>query len=159
MTARRVLVGLDGSPGAAVALDWCRQYAGILDAEVIAVHVIPILAFTGYPPADVAKGRTLEQMHSTMERALEGWVAPLRAAGVPCRTVVLDDNPAPALDATAIKEDCDLIVVGRRGCGGFRRARARKRAARALAPRASAARRRTRSRGAPDRVVTGRTTT
>ena len=119
MTTRKILLGLDGSPGADAALEWCRQYATVLDAEVVAVHVIPILMFTGYRSADVVKGRTVEELHSTMERALDEWVAPLRAEGVPCRTLVRDDTVAAALDAIAVEEDCDLIVVGRRGHGGF----------------------------------------
>ena len=119
MTTRRILVGLDGSAGACAALEWCRDYACALDAEVVAVCVIDLLPFVAYPPIDAGAGRTLDEFHTEMARALEDWVAPLRAAGIPCRTSVIPGTPAAALDDAAVEHDCDLIVVGRRGHGGF----------------------------------------
>jgi nucleotide-binding universal stress UspA family protein len=51
--------------------------------------------------------------------ALHEWVAPLRDQGVEHRTEVVDGSPASALDKVATRENADLIVVGRRGEGGF----------------------------------------
>jgi nucleotide-binding universal stress UspA family protein len=117
--AQRLLLGLDGSRGSDAALDWCREYAPALDAEVVAVHVVDLIPFIGYPAEDVSPGRTLVDVHETMEKSLEEWVAPLRADGIPCRTLVVEGNPAAKLDAAAVEQECDLLVIGRRGHGGF----------------------------------------
>ena len=49
----------------------------------------------------------------------EQWCAPLTKAGVPFRLVVRDGSSNTALMETAEAEDADLVVVGRRGRGGF----------------------------------------
>jgi nucleotide-binding universal stress UspA family protein len=116
MTTRRIVLGLDGSDGSQAALEWCREHAGILDAEVIAVGVIDLVPLIGLPPT----GRPLlEDSCREMSVALETWVVPLRAADVACRTIVKKGNPAAMLDEVARDEGSNLIVVGRRGRGGF----------------------------------------
>lgn len=106
MAKRRIVLGLDGSRGADAARDWCVQYAPMLDAEVVAVHVL------GVSP------HYLDLRQSSRE-ALNQSVAPLRDRGIEHRTELTDGSPASTLDKFATREDADLIVVGRRGNGGF----------------------------------------
>jgi nucleotide-binding universal stress UspA family protein len=106
MAEHRLVVGLDGSPGAAAALDWAVRYASEVGADVIAVHVL------GATPEYV------EQRQRARD-ALREWATPLREQGVEHRTEVVDGSPASALDKVASREDADLIVVGRRGREGF----------------------------------------
>ena len=40
MATRRIVVGVDGSIGAAAAVAWCAAMAPLLDADVVAVHAI-----------------------------------------------------------------------------------------------------------------------
>lgn len=50
MTTRRIVLGVDGSEGAASAVSWCREHAPVLDAEVIATYVIDLIPLIGSRP-------------------------------------------------------------------------------------------------------------
>ena len=49
MATRHIVVGLDGSPGSEAAARWCVEMAPLLDADVVAVDVLPPL-FGIVPP-------------------------------------------------------------------------------------------------------------
>lgn len=113
---RTIVVGVDGSDGAAHALRWAAAESAVRGWPVEAVlawgfldqhHTIADERFDpGYSPED-AKGA----LDSYVEAALGADGAVLVE-----RKVVLD-LPAPALlDAAA---DAELLVVGARGLGGF----------------------------------------
>jgi nucleotide-binding universal stress UspA family protein len=120
MTTRRIVVGLDGSDGSIAARDWCLEHAAPLDAEIIGVAAIDLVPIVPPPATNIGLGtfdeEALERAHAEQ---LDELVAPLRDAGIPCRTMVRLGNPAGALDDIASEEDCELIVVGRRGHGGI----------------------------------------
>jgi nucleotide-binding universal stress UspA family protein len=78
----------------------------VLDAEVIAVHVLGV-------------SRNYLDLRQSSRDALDQSVAPLRDRGIEHRTELMDGSPASALDKLAVQVDADLIVVGRRGSGGF----------------------------------------
>jgi len=86
MTLARLLVGDDGSPGAATARAWAEALAGVAGGEVVVARVVD----------------------------REGGAA---AISLGVREVV--GTPAPALLALADEVAADLVVVGRRGAGGF----------------------------------------
>ncbi|MEO8697842.1 MAG: universal stress protein [Acidimicrobiales bacterium] len=90
MMLSRLLVGDDGSPGAAAARTWAGSLAGAAGAEVVVATVVA--------PTSVGQG-----------------VARARPAG----TQELAGAPATALLAFADEIAADLVVVGRRGAGGF----------------------------------------
>ena len=120
MTTRRVVLGYDGSEGSKAAAAWCLKYAAALDAEIIAVGVVDLVPLIGLPPAgSPVANLPVDAMETAMRDKLERGVAPLRAAGIPCRTLVKTGNPAAVLDRVAQEEPANLIVVGRRGRGGF----------------------------------------
>jgi nucleotide-binding universal stress UspA family protein len=116
----KILVGVDGSEHAGRAVEWCAAHATALHAEVLAVHVVDIPAYvtphTVYFPAPVLSA---EQREELRDLATREWCAPLGKANLPFRVVVVDGNPALALMQTAKIEHADLVVVGRRGRGGF----------------------------------------
>lgn len=119
MATRRIVVGVDGSAGSAAAVRWCASFASALDAEVVAVHAVdfplypvPPLAFT--PPPPDAEWRTA--LRETLD---DKWCAPLREAGVRYRAVVVEGAPAIAALDSVTAEEAELLVVGRRGHGGF----------------------------------------
>lgn len=119
MNRRRIVVGLDGSPGSKAALDWVIEYAPLLDAEVIAVHSMDVAM--AMPPPTVAAPPFVvdDELRAAMRDALHEWCAPLREAGVPYRAELYEGSPVGALTAAAEQEHARLIVVGRRGRGGF----------------------------------------
>jgi nucleotide-binding universal stress UspA family protein len=122
MSIRRIVVGVDGSPNSAHALTWAAELAKALGAEVTAVHAVdprlftPLIETIGPPPATAVSQEWYDDLRLAFEK---DWVAPLRVAGVPYRTVFADGSPALTLCDVAKDEDADLIVVGSRGRGGF----------------------------------------
>jgi nucleotide-binding universal stress UspA family protein len=114
----KIVVGIDGSESSSRAVGWCAKYASSLDAEVIAVHAIeqPVYASReGY----VVPHYSDEELDKLRRMVIEEWCDELVQANVPVQAVLADGNPATALKAAADSEAADLVVVGRRGVGGF----------------------------------------
>lgn len=119
MTVRRIVVGVDGSEGAARALAWVVEHAPLLDAEVIAVHSMDV-AMAVPPPTVAAPPFVIDdELRTGMRQALHEWCAPLRDAGIPHRAELYEGNPVGAITQVVEAEHADLVVVGRRGHGGF----------------------------------------
>ena len=116
----KIIVGVDGSPSSARALEWCAAHAPALGAEVVAVFSVELPVYSasgfGYLPIPTPTEPDREALHDVIK---DEWCAPLAKASVPFRAVVMDGSPAPAIIALAEKEGADLVVTGRRGRGGF----------------------------------------
>jgi nucleotide-binding universal stress UspA family protein len=115
----KIVVGVDGSEHSGRAVAWCAQHAGAFDAEVIAVHAIELPVYPteiGFCPAPTYTPEDRAQLAKVLE---ESWCATLRSAGVPFRTEVLEGYPERIIEEVAARADADLVVVGRRGRGGF----------------------------------------
>jgi nucleotide-binding universal stress UspA family protein len=106
-----IVVGVDGSEGSAHAVDWCGEVAGVLHAEVVAVHASAISEFA--PRSD-----DLSRPPDAAEDCAR-WAEPLVEAGIPTRTLLVEQEPVTALTEAAVRERAALIVVGTRGRGGF----------------------------------------
>lgn len=121
MASRSIVLGLDGSPSSDAALRWCAGSAPALDAEVIAVYaLVPVVPLVPAPMSAAASAVTYDdEMRRQLARELDGWCAPLAAAGVEYRCELVDGAPAEAIMRVADEADAAMIVVGRRGRGGF----------------------------------------
>lgn len=113
----RVVVGIDGSPGAWAAAEFAVREARLRGARLVAVTALGLGDLAHFDPYSV-------HMHLKTEivaRAEETVAAALRdldTEGLDVRVVVTTDEPARALiDQGAF---ADLLVVGSRGRGGFR---------------------------------------
>jgi len=116
----KIIVGVDGSVSAARAVDWCVSYAPPLTAEVIAVFSIEIPAFAASSFGAVPVPPPYEPDHDQVRKVVETeWCAPLSQAKIPFRVVLTDGPAASAIISLAEHEAADLVVVGRRGRGGF----------------------------------------
>jgi nucleotide-binding universal stress UspA family protein len=121
---KRIVVGVDGSEGAALALRWAMGLADEEGAEIIAVYALG-------PMEDLARGASAAvwvglglphegTWRKELRRELEqDWCAPLRAAGLPFRVHLEGGSASAGLMAVADREDADLIVVGAHGHGSF----------------------------------------
>jgi nucleotide-binding universal stress UspA family protein len=105
---KHILVGADGSPGAADAMRWASRVASRHGAELIVM--------TGFQPVDseLPPGR-LETLVDRQERELATWCEAAQLEDVPVRTIVELGESGPGILAVAEREDADLIVIGRVG--------------------------------------------
>jgi nucleotide-binding universal stress UspA family protein len=119
--AGRVVVGVDGSPSSAAALAWAIAEGAARGAAVEVIHAWeppllygPVAGVAGYEGAAVedAGERLLREM---VERATEAAGAAPPAVE---RTVATGGAASSLLD---VAKAADLLVVGRRGLGGFGR--------------------------------------
>ncbi len=116
---RRVLVGLDGSPQAELALRWAIREAKAWDAELTAVTAVPVTAGSGtmaWLPAAVDHEQVLEDVATALDVLIDRVAASEPGAPTIKRTV-LDGTGAQLL--TESSAQTDLVVVGSRGRGGF----------------------------------------
>ncbi len=115
---RPIVVGVDGSPGSAAAVRWCAAYAGVLVVDVVAVHVVDLVAVVGPYAAFV----TADLYDETWRKALVDemravWCQPLADRRVPFDCRVEDGPAASVLADVADSLDAQLVVVGRQGAG------------------------------------------
>jgi nucleotide-binding universal stress UspA family protein len=110
---RQIVLGLDGSPAAEAATEWCRETATAFGAHVVAVTVQePILEWT--PSWDEHNWRR------NAEHDLADWTSTLTRAGVDVELAPTENlYPVDGLLAVVAERSADLLVVGTRGTGGF----------------------------------------
>jgi nucleotide-binding universal stress UspA family protein len=106
-----IVVGIDGSPGAARAVEWAAWPADTAGAKVVAVHLMPALL----GPGDAA------DRVRTRQSVVERWCQPFRDVEVAYRVTMTAGDPRSALLTVAEQEDTDLVVVGARGRGAVDR--------------------------------------
>ncbi len=114
--SEKIVIGLDGSDGSALALRWVLARSPGDVSEVIAVHAIrPMGEFLLNLPMT-----GLDHWRENLRWELETeWCKPLAEAGVSYRAVTVEYKaPAVALTDVANTEGADLIVVGAQGHGG-----------------------------------------
>jgi len=116
----KIVVAVDGSPASTRAVEWCAAHAGALGAEVVALYVVEmsVLAASSVSlaPLPTLSEADRERLRDVVTRE---WCAPLAAAAVPFRVVMLDGSAASTIMEISDKEDADLVVTGRRGLHGF----------------------------------------
>lgn len=111
---RRVVVGVDGSDGSKHALRWAARLAAAFGAEIDAVAAYEPTSAYGWsalPPLYSPQSDVEKQLEAVVDEVFDGE----RPAGIRLR--VLEGPPAARL-VTASKGEL-MLVVGRRGRGGF----------------------------------------
>lgn len=116
----RIVVGVDGSIQADTALQWAhgeaRVHGAVLEAVLVQLAIGDVVGTPWLPPGVspdhfAARTSARERLHEAIDRAAHG------DPGV-VRTV---REGAIAHELIEAAEDADLLVVGRRGLGGFDR--------------------------------------
>ena len=120
--AGRIVVGVDGSEGAALALRWALEEARLRDASVAVVHAWHIPPMITADPTGMAMGaldpkQYEEAARLELNRSIDH-AGPV-PGGVHIESIVANGGAAETLLDTAI--GADLLVVGSRGRGGFAR--------------------------------------
>jgi len=98
MNAKKIVVGVDGSPGSDAALAWAIDEAAALGAELIAIHVATPIA----PPA----------RFDLFSRFPKPSFGPLKSSGIEHRILTVHGRPATEILRVADEEDAGLVVVG-----------------------------------------------
>ena len=101
-----IVIGLDGSEGAAHALDWVIDLAESIGARIVAVHA-PILGANN-------------AMMDAARQELEQWCAPIGVRAVPHELRIEPGDARTALEHVADETGAALLVVGTRGLGAVR---------------------------------------
>jgi nucleotide-binding universal stress UspA family protein len=120
VSGAEILVGYDGSPDAARALDWALDEAGRSGRPVRLAYVFEWLTVVGWIGPGVAPGVWPDEEARRQVEELVGRAARDAGAAHPELTVtgeVLDGPPALVLQEASV--DAGLLVLGTRGHGGF----------------------------------------
>jgi nucleotide-binding universal stress UspA family protein len=116
-----IVIGVDGSETANEALKLAAREAELHDARlrIVVVWQLSSLAYSGgfvaFDESTFDAFRDQAQKVADQAQATAVEVAP----AVDCETVVLEGQPAETLLGAA--GDADLVIVGSRGLGGFKR--------------------------------------
>ncbi|RJS48949.1 MAG: universal stress protein UspA [Methanobacterium sp.] len=105
---KRILVPSDGSEHATKAADKAIQLAKILDAEIVAVHVIDEKLIQ---PFEVLEEEGMEILHQIQKKG--------ESAGVEVSEVLLLGNPRHDMKKISNKTEADLIVIASHGRTGL----------------------------------------
>jgi nucleotide-binding universal stress UspA family protein len=118
----RVVVGVDGSETAKLAVAWAAREAALrgMTLELVAAWEVPPSAYAygyGFPgvPEDLTTGMK-ERAERRLAEALDD--ARAIAPGIPIETLASEGQPADVL--LHVAAEADLLVLGSRGLGGFR---------------------------------------
>lgn len=112
---KNIVVGTDGSDNSVAALRWALDEAR---TRGVAVEVVYTWEFPPViDPLGVSMLPSADEMNSSAERLLQEVMRKVDTSGVTVTTRVLRGAPATALIAAA--KQADLLVLGRRGHGGF----------------------------------------
>ncbi|MEI6760852.1 MAG: universal stress protein [Betaproteobacteria bacterium] len=118
---KHILVPVDGSPTAQLALTKAIELARAFDSRITAIFVIDPYPFTGIG-ADFAYGQTeyLTAAHAEAQAALKQTSDALAQSGVPFDTSVVESHtPWRGVVQTAEALPADLIVMGSHGRSGL----------------------------------------
>ena len=122
---REILVPLDGSTLAEAALAPAAALAGLFEAELVLVQIVPPLTAGSFLPVTFAAGYDRDAVALQRKQAqdyLEGLGEDLRGRGTRVRTtVVVGHNVGEALIDLAHPERIDLIAIATHGRSGVRR--------------------------------------
>jgi nucleotide-binding universal stress UspA family protein len=115
-----IVVGIDGSHNASHALGWAMAEAALrkVDLTVITVHSVPAGYWTRQPVAMPGDEERVAEARAAAEEAVAKAALAL-GDSQPTSVTVSAFNGFPAEALIEASENCDLLVVGSRGGGGF----------------------------------------
>jgi len=115
-----IVVGIDGSHNASHALEWAMTEAALRKAPLSVVTVNPVTAsyWTGNPVTVPADEERIVKVRKLAEDAVAAVAAKL-GTDQPASVTITAVHGFPAKSLLDASEDCDLLVVGTRGGGGF----------------------------------------
>jgi len=102
VTTRTIVLGVDGSVGSEAAMKWCVEHAPLLDARVLAMHVIQPVVFIVPPTIFSKPDYDAQAPRAKAAESIESWCAPLREGTVEHETRIADGVVADMIMKVAI---------------------------------------------------------
>ncbi len=118
----KLIVGLDGEASGNRALSYGKKLAKLIgDCEIVVVYVIEWSPFTFQTPEENAMRhkRREEELKIAHDRIIDPAVQQLQDEGLEASGVVRHGDVADTLNAIAIEQGAEQIVVARSSHGGF----------------------------------------
>jgi nucleotide-binding universal stress UspA family protein len=122
MGYKKILLGYDGSEPSKKALSKAIELAKEFNAQLCIVGVVRPFEFAAIdfiPPEEIEEYEREEI--SKEEKYLKEAAQKAREEGIEPNLKVMEGEPAEELMTYADENGCDLIIVGYRGAGGFKR--------------------------------------
>ena len=122
MSYKSILVGFDGSEQSKKALKKGIELAKIMGSELHIVGVVRPFQFAAVDfilPEEI-EAYEKEEIYKE-EKYLKEAFEIAKEHGIEAKTKVLEGEPVEELMSYADTNGCDLIIVGHRGVGGFKR--------------------------------------
>jgi nucleotide-binding universal stress UspA family protein len=115
-----IVVGIDGSHNASHALEWAMTEAAVRNTDLTVITVNSVIAgyWSGLPVTMPGDDEKVTEARELAEKAIAKAAADLGDRQPPSVHVVAK-NGFPAQVLIEASADCDLLVVGSRGGGGF----------------------------------------
>jgi nucleotide-binding universal stress UspA family protein len=113
-----IVVGVDGSPHSQKALDWALDEAALRKAHLTVLAVAPAAAsFWTHSGQFSPAPETVERLNQEADEVVKEAVSRHGHQQATVRTL----SGVPAEELIKASEGADLLVVGARGAGGFKR--------------------------------------
>jgi nucleotide-binding universal stress UspA family protein len=117
-----IIVGVDGSGHSHRALDWAISEAAIRHAPLTVLTVQQVMtSFWAGPAVYPGDAELAEQARKTVQDETDGALGKLAEDARPPEVTVLAVVGLPAEAILGVAKDADMIVVGSRGAGGFKK--------------------------------------
>ncbi len=115
-----IVVGIDGSHNASHALEWAMTEAALRKAPLTVITVNSVMAsyWSGHPVTVPADEERIAKVRKLAEESVATVAAKL-GTDQPASVTITAVNGFPATSLLDASQDCDLLVVGTRGGGGF----------------------------------------
>ncbi|MEM3685252.1 MAG: universal stress protein [Conexivisphaerales archaeon] len=120
---KHILVAVDGSENAARAVEIASKIAKTNDAELTILHVISFQSAMYYAAGPTQIDRLEEEARRNAERYVGSALSIAEKFRVKAVTEIIEhmDSVVMGIVEYSEREHVDLIVVGTRGLGGFKR--------------------------------------
>jgi universal stress protein A len=120
---KKIVCPSDFSPASQKAIDEALELIRHFQAELVLVHVLPVLPPAPSDPNIIFEVPEYERaLHVDAERRLRELAAGVAGEGVPVRTVVGHGDAGAEIVRVAREEAADLIVIATHGLTGWRHA-------------------------------------
>jgi nucleotide-binding universal stress UspA family protein len=116
-----IIVGIDGSSHSRRALEWAVKEAAIRRTPLTVLTVYPAMAGYWGPVAYPRDPNLTEQARKLVQEEIDIALAGLGAGSRPPSVTVTARFGLPAEEILEAAQDADMVIVGSRGVGGFRK--------------------------------------